>query len=320
MDESLEIDLDPSEWDFRSIPQEELWLAVVYEFCREVPEVSNRVSEWLDGKFEERNCDYYDDPGSEYVLVGPLTVREVLIAHLDEVGLDEMGDEDYTPLPDETVVPSNLAGHPVLGICLFLIDWPKPYLVFREHHLFGKALESLQKRDLRALPPDEGLYPKGMLRSNNRLPCKLSGKKLPGEKGRTLGDWATHWDLPTYGFDIDMTFTRIEIVDAFKAWLKEEHERVGKQRPRAEKPGSGRKLGKRLPDASLRALAAHRLTKRGQTGKTRDREWVVEALKVHVKRTTIASKPFPSDTLPMLGEKGFREAVNRVEKIMGEFK
>jgi hypothetical protein len=42
-------------------------------------------------------------------------------------------------------------------------------------------------------------------------------------------------------------------------------------------------------------------------------------LSSYVKLTTNPSNPFPSDTLPWLGEKGFREAVGRAEELIEEF-
>jgi hypothetical protein len=308
MDESLEIDLDPSEWDFRDIPVEEQKIAVIYEFSREVPEVSKQISDWLDGELM-LIYEGYDHSGDKVFESGlspqGISVRESLASELRG---------ELSVCRDEEWAPPELWSHKIRRIRHTLAEWPKPYVVAMGCDPVKLGIKHTLG-ELQSKEPKVGLSPLGQLRSSNREACHLP-KRFGG---LSVSEFDNLQGLPTYGFDIDMTFNRTEIVNAFKGWLEKEHARIGKQRPKDERPGPGRKPGKRVSEASLSALSAFRLTKRGQTGKKRDHEWVGEALSSYVKLTTNPSNPFPSDTLPWLGEKGFREAVGRAEELIEEF-
>jgi len=52
MSASPGITLDPDEWDFRSIPSEELKVALIYEYAREHLGVRGAVLDWLDSGLE----------------------------------------------------------------------------------------------------------------------------------------------------------------------------------------------------------------------------------------------------------------------------
>jgi hypothetical protein len=303
-----EIKLPRSEWDFRSIPKEEQWIAAIYEYCREIPEVKKRITVWLDGDLMVP-CDDYDHFGKKVFENGlspqAVTVRESLKREAD--GKPELH-------WDEQWAPAKIWNHKIWTIRHTLTEWPKPYVIAMHCDLVKQGIE----RTLEGFPSEEprvALSPLGQLRASNREACELP-KRF---EGLTVSRTPNLIGLPTYGFDIDMNADLEEIKTAFVDWLEIEHAKPieGRPEPKSTVITPGRPEG-RDPGNDLVALSALRLREEGKTGEKPTFKWIKSALDAHNERT--ANVSYPGDTLPLLSpEKGLGGAVKRARKILMEY-
>lgn len=119
------------DWNFTNIPQAELLLAEIYEFSREIKEVREAFSVWLDSEASITRTYFsgdYDSPQS-FVQSQPGCSYRDLITVFNIQG----GYEDYSWWEIiEEFDSKKIAGHRLWAIVRMLSDWPKPYKIARE--------------------------------------------------------------------------------------------------------------------------------------------------------------------------------------------
>ncbi|MDA7618385.1 hypothetical protein N8703_03710 [Verrucomicrobia bacterium] len=133
--------LTSEDWNFTGIPQEELWIARIYEYSREIKVVREAFNDWLNCAF---GIEMGDFPENEYFSVGK-TVRELLCEY-------KLPDEVPTAFSDQTpitysdlyeIAGDHLAGHDLMKIMEVLGHWPTPYKVARKTPSGKHGIKSL---------------------------------------------------------------------------------------------------------------------------------------------------------------------------------
>ena len=288
-----QITLDPAEWDFRKIPENEWEIAMVYEYCREVPEVRQCIERWL--KSEEKRIDEgYNEDGHYRDVSGiGVSVRQSLIDQLNTGGY--VWDE-------EEWAPSQIWDHRVWPIRYVLTEWPKPYLVAKQCSVVAKGIAETEKRDREKKREPLSAY--GQIRQSNREECHLK-RRFGGLIAREFFD---ERELPTYAFDIDMRFTAREIQAAFNEWLKRERTKLKAGRPRGANW-----------DTKLKSLSALRLVQRGSIKKKLKHAEIKLAVEGYQKDNPFEGVGAGGELLPLYGPSGFSKAEEEAQKLKREF-
>ncbi|MFL2924523.1 MAG: hypothetical protein ACJ0BN_19120 [Limisphaerales bacterium] len=134
--------LTSEDWNFTGIPQEELWIAEIWEYCREIKIVREAFNNWLEQPVLIYLGSYTNPDGSsedDYEQTGK-TVRESLLQHKLPCEHSSMK-VDYSDLVD--VAPTNVACHSLIRITPLLGKWPAPYKITRSAPNFEHNLASV---------------------------------------------------------------------------------------------------------------------------------------------------------------------------------
>ena len=173
------------DWDFTELPQEEYWIAEIYEYTRECQEVSDAFREWLDGEAvlikefaveatrvgshsnriggpRKRIGSLRDLIGSRHNRFGRLRHRfggiDMLHTHL-KLSVRKLIKK--APLPRSIKVRSKsakvdweniidmadakLIGHPLFRLLPALQEWPKPYVIARKSGHVKQGIDELNE-------------------------------------------------------------------------------------------------------------------------------------------------------------------------------
>lgn len=155
-------ELPHEEWNFVEIPEQELPLAEIYEYSREVEVVREGFKSWLDSSavvMEESitNEGAHDSKMELSPLRLGLTVREIISA--EELPREIMVDGREFNLSWETVVDlggSVLGGHNLFSIVSLLAEWPKPFVIARRQPAVSSAIKRFL---LEKMPPKSVFLP-----------------------------------------------------------------------------------------------------------------------------------------------------------------
>jgi hypothetical protein len=118
------------EWNFTNIPQEELPLAEIYEYSREIRTVRNTFTQWLDSEAVVTSVYFsgdYDEPMSEEQVHLGRSYRELLTIYNTQGGYKDISLEHII----DDWNSSKMAGHRLWAILRMLPAWPKPYKIAR---------------------------------------------------------------------------------------------------------------------------------------------------------------------------------------------
>jgi hypothetical protein len=140
--------LDNSEWDFREIPEEERWIAEIYEYSRENPKVVSSFSEWLDSDayyIDNWVEDQFDGPLHEECVNLGMTVRKAIsqLATHSQEKVNEGSGYDWTIEDLVDVLNSPLDEHRLIKITEVLIEWPSPFVIARKNEFVQAAISRL---------------------------------------------------------------------------------------------------------------------------------------------------------------------------------
>ena len=170
------------DWDFTELPQEEYWIAEIYEYTRECQEVSDAFSEWLDGEavLWEEFVDQVIRIGNRHNRVGSrrnrfgsrryriesyltrfrsyntrykrwrtplnLSIRKLIkkapLPRTIKVGKESVK-IDWGNIVDMADI--KLVGHPLFRLLPLLQEWPKPYIIARKSGHVKQGIDELIK-------------------------------------------------------------------------------------------------------------------------------------------------------------------------------
>ena len=139
------------DWDFTGIPREELRLAEIYEYSREIKVVRDAFTKWLDSEAYIIACYEPEDYENgirrleEQIFLG-CSYRD-LITTLNTQGRHK--EAIWSDIWD--VIPTRLDGHRLSALLEMLSEWPSPYKIARKSESVkrgvGRILDSLSGRD-----------------------------------------------------------------------------------------------------------------------------------------------------------------------------
>lgn len=145
--------LTSEDWNFTGIPQEELWIAEIWEYCREIKIVREAFNNWLEQPVFIYLGSYNNPDGSSeygFEQTGK-TVRESLLMHKLPC-VDSSLKVDYSDLIESA--PTKVACHFLMRIMPLLGKWPGPYKISRsaahfEHNLASVLNELSEEQSVR---------------------------------------------------------------------------------------------------------------------------------------------------------------------------
>jgi hypothetical protein len=194
------INLDPAEWDFRPLAdcEDELSLAVHYEYTRQCPWITKAFKDCLD---EEPSP--YDVDGDQLFPDEWLGwSRRKLIDRCSRNGLG--GRIEWSQLWNHLWdgLDERLQFHALGPSILFLKDFPEPYLDARKRPGFDRLLK--EEKVFKEKMPDSPFFQ-----------CDANGQCVP------FGDLDNSFVKMT--FCIDMTARRDDLKKGFSDWLERKH-------------------------------------------------------------------------------------------------
>ena len=135
--------LTRDEWDFTGIPQEELWIAEIYEYSREIEAVREAFNDWLECGV---GIDMGDCP-ADFDPTWGKNIRDLMREYeipyvMDDFSLSPITFDD---LVEEACEP--VSGHQLMGIMEVLELWPAPYKVARKSSSAQRGIRTFMRRN-----------------------------------------------------------------------------------------------------------------------------------------------------------------------------
>ena len=129
--------LTRDEWDFTGIPQDELWIAEIYEYSREIDAVRDAVNDWLNQEavLIEDRIPCPTKGYQEIIKKLGVTSREALSMWRDN-GLWRLMEDHSEP---------RLSGHKLAPLGPIVAEWPNPFKAVRNTPGIKRAINELNE-------------------------------------------------------------------------------------------------------------------------------------------------------------------------------